>query len=219
MSPLNKKQTDNNPFANSYFVPLFMVPIFHHVWADSAELNKRLLKIILEREERDSGVKLSNTGGWQSKPGLQQWAGQPGKELHRYFLKAIQHASAQFLANNNAPVGEMKWDINSWANVNRKGNSNELHMHPSSTWSGVYYVEAGDSVPDNPGSGNISFINPLLAERMSFFANDIPDRRSISPVTGQMVLFPSYLQHLVRPYLGESPRVSIAMNARKIPYP
>jgi uncharacterized protein (TIGR02466 family) len=213
--------TQENLFANSEFFPVFMVPVFSHIWTGSENLNKELTKIILEREKSNPGVNLSNYGGWQSTPGLQQWAGQPGKTLNNYFYSAIRHATALFLAKNGSPSrGEdLKWDINAWANVNRKGNSNELHMHPSSTWSGVYYVDAGDPVPEKPDSGNISFINPLLADRMSFFANDLPDRRSISAVSGQMVLFPSYLQHLVRPYYGERPRISIAMNARKTPYP
>lgn len=208
-----------NPFLHGSLFPGFMVPIFSHIWANSDDLNSQLFDKIMQRKEKDQGVTASNKGGWQSKPALQQWAGAPGKELHQRFLMAINYASAQFLASNNQPTGKLQWDINAWANVNSKGDSNELHIHPSSTWSGVYYVEAGDPVKDVPDSGNISFINPLLSERMSFFANEIPDRRSMTPVSGQMVLFPSYLQHMVRPYFGDKPRISIAMNARKTPYP
>ena len=34
----------------------------------------------------------------------------------------------------------------------------------------------------------------------------------IRPVAGMMVLFPSWLQHAVRPYQGDAVRISIAFN-------
>ena len=34
----------------------------------------------------------------------------------------------------------------------------------------------------------------------------------ISPKSGQLVLFPSWLQHAVRPYRGDRTRISIAFN-------
>jgi uncharacterized protein (TIGR02466 family) len=34
----------------------------------------------------------------------------------------------------------------------------------------------------------------------------------VHPHTGMMVLFPSWLQHAVRPYQGEAERISIAFN-------
>ena len=48
----------------------------------------------------------------------------------------------------------------------------------------------------------------------------MPDRASASlgvselvhPHTGMLVLFPSWLQHAVRPYRGKAERISIAFN-------
>ena len=54
---------------------------------------------------------------------------------------------------------------------------------------------------------------------MSFFSGILPEFHEFVPRQGLMVLFPAYLQHLVRPYLGQQPRISIAFNLTKDPYP
>jgi uncharacterized protein (TIGR02466 family) len=93
-------------------------------------------------------------------------------------------------------------------------------IHSSATWSGTYYVSAGDPSPaDRPGAGNLAFLDPILAGQMSFFSGILPEFYEFFPRQGLMVLFPAYLQHLVLPYLGERPRISIAFNLSKDPYP
>lgn len=47
----------------------------------------------------------------------------------------------------------------------------------------------------------------------------MPATRQITPGAGLMVLFPRYLVHGVNPYFGERPRISIAFNPMKDPYP
>jgi uncharacterized protein (TIGR02466 family) len=95
-----------------------------------------------------------------------------------------------------------------------------MHFHSGSTWSGTYYVSGGDPAPaDRPGAGNLAFLDPLLAAQMSFFSSILPQFHEVMPRPGLMVLFPSYLQHIVQPYVGQRPRISIAFNLSKDPYP
>jgi hypothetical protein len=54
---------------------------------------------------------------------------------------------------------------------------------------------------------------------MSFLPNLLPSSVTLRPKPGMMVLFPSYLPHMVFPYQGGSQRISIAFNLRKEPYP
>ena len=42
---------------------------------------------------------------------------------------------------------------------------------------------------------------------------------TVRPEPGLMVLFPSYMPHMVLPHQGGRERVSIAFNLRKEPYP
>ena len=99
-----------------------------------------------------------------------------------------------------------------WANVNRKGHSNIAHIHPMSTWSGTYYVDAGDQT-ETDKSGFFEAFNPNTSHLMSFFPGFIAGERLYQPKTGMINLFPSYLRHGVRTYYGNSPRICIAINA------
>ena len=93
--------------------------------------------------------------------------------------------------------------------MNRKGHYNTVHVHPMATWSGVYYVDPGD---DGAG-GLLEFSHPIAASTMTFFPGALPSARLVRPEPGLVILFPSYLQHSVRLYQGERPRVCVPFNA------
>ena len=109
-----------------------------------------------------------------------------------------------------------------WANVSHKGSANQFHYHPGSFWSAVAYLDdgyAGSS--DQDLGGELQLLDP----RMPMIRMTAPDLRlksgdgtpqkttiSIRPKTGMIVLFPSWLQHAVRPFYGEGVRISIAIN-------
>jgi hypothetical protein len=80
------------------------------------------------------------------------------------------------------------------------------------TWSGVYYVDVGDEPADAPGAV-LEFSHPITAAVMTFFPGVLPSARIVRPETGMIILFPSYLQHSVRVYQGERPRVCVPFNA------
>lgn len=94
----------------------------------------------------------------------------------------------------------------SWAHVTRENGYHMPHSHCHSTWSGIIYIDG-----DNNG-GKTHFIPPLHIERkpgLEFIKDDF----YIRPIPGMMVLFPSALTHYVEPYLGSTPRITIAFNA------
>lgn len=78
------------------------------------------------------------------------------------------------------------------------------------TWSGVYYVDPGDEAPDASGAV-LEFAHPIVAS-VTFFPGVLPSARVVRQEAG-MILFPSYLQHSVRLYHGERPRVCVPFNA------
>jgi uncharacterized protein (TIGR02466 family) len=113
-----------------------------------------------------------------------------------------------------------KWQIAAWANVNEQGDYNMIHNHSGGVWSGVYYVDTGTPDPEHLYSGVLTFRNPTLAALAidnlrvpepirQFFRAD----HSISPRTGLMVVFPSWLEHQVHPYYGSGQRLSISWDA------
>ena len=97
-----------------------------------------------------------------------------------------------------------------WLNINQNGEWNAPHIHLPSKWSGVFYVEAGEPLVDDPDvfEGMILFFDPMpLGQEWKR-----PPAISFKPLTGHMLLFPSFLTHMVAPYFGKTPRISLAFN-------
>lgn len=188
---------------------LFPTPLFWYVLKSAEALNTRLRELILERERTIPSAAKSNQGGWQSPPDFFDWGEPAVTTLERCARGAVKIATARL----SIPPGPgIEFRLYGWAAVNRKGHYNTMHVHPMATWSGVYYVDPGDEAPDTPGA-LLEFSHPITASVMTFFPGVLPSARILRPVAGMLILFPSYLQHSVRLYHGERPRICVAFNA------
>jgi uncharacterized protein (TIGR02466 family) len=106
-----------------------------------------------------------------------------------------------------------------WFHVTRRGGFFGLHHHPNASWSGVYCVDPGRHDPGKRDSGLLSFLNPTITSAMyvdaananlsGAYAHDI---RHVRFDAGQLVLFPSWVLHDVKPFEGEGERVTVAFN-------
>ncbi|MFD1788640.1 2OG-Fe(II) oxygenase family protein [Sphingomonas floccifaciens] len=192
---------------------LFWTPVLAEMWP-GAPLHNAALKAAIARQAASvAGVAKSNIHGWQSDISMTAWGGAAADAL-------VAHAAAR--ANAYTAGGPIDWVPEMWANVSRRGASNQTHAHPGSVWSAVYYVDdgyAGSS--DKAVAGELSFLDPRFpAVRMA--APELRHRRPdgtidnqevwLRPRTGLFVLFPSWLLHAVRPYAGQGTRTSIAIN-------
>lgn len=106
-----------------------------------------------------------------------------------------------------------------WFHVTRRGGFFGLHNHPNASWSGVYCVDPGRHDPDKRDSGLLSFVNPTIASAMHVDAANAnltgafaPSIRSVRFEAGQLVLFPSWVLHDVKPFEGEGERITVAFN-------
>ena len=208
------------PLEQSKIQTAFTVPIMLHQWDDCDALNAGLREAILKKEKGDRGGRSrSNIGGWHSQDDLDKWTGDAGRDLVQRIIGMVNHATTQIYTAAGEAEKDVRWGFGLWANVNRKGHYNNIHSHPYSTWSGVYYVDPGDQAYSDTPAGTLTFLSPNLAGTNTFFTKVLPQSSSVRPSAGLMVLFPSYLQHFVHPYEGTQPRISIAFNATKQPWP
>ncbi|HKJ50679.1 MAG TPA: TIGR02466 family protein [Gammaproteobacteria bacterium] len=111
------------------------------------------------------------------------------------------------------------WTLHGWANINRFGDYHDLHNHPHSYLSGTYYValpsqkvEAGTRNDLSPGA--ISFYDPRPQANMTAIRGDaqISPQYTIQPQPGMILMWPSFLHHLVHPNLARQKRISISFN-------
>jgi len=99
----------------------------------------------------------------------------------------------------------------SWLTIGRKYSYHERHHHNPHTWSGVYYAQAEED------DAEIIFYNPMMdsgwphAESKEF--NNHNSMLSTNSVkTGDVIIFPSYLEHKVDQQLHDRERITLAFN-------
>ncbi|WP_271078002.1 2OG-Fe(II) oxygenase family protein [Aurantiacibacter sp. MUD61] len=165
------------------------------------------------------GVSISNIGGWHSNTNMLDWGGEAAKAL---VFKAMTMADEASVDIKSPDASRFGWHPELWANVSHKGDANQYHTHPGSYWSAVAYIDDGYEGEEDPQlGGELQLLDP----RSPMVQMAAPDLRmkgadggpqsheiSIRPQTGMIVMFPSWLQHAVRPFKGQGTRISIAIN-------
>lgn len=198
---------------------LFATPILTGVLPDAEAVNRSLKQIILEKERTSASTQHSNLGGWQSTWDFPEWG---GDALHYMLGSAKKLANRVTTRRDGKPVS-IDWKVTCWANVNRSGQGNEFHTHPGAFWSGSYYVEDGGIGQDPSLGGEFEIQDPRGAAPVMYAPElciggaagaSMGAAESLSPRAGLLIMFPSWLQHGVRPYKGERERISIAFNLR-----
>jgi uncharacterized protein (TIGR02466 family) len=196
---------------------VFPTPILRATWPDSDALHAELKRVILARREASPGSVVTNRGGWHSENDLQTW---PEPSI-RQFMQRLQMATTA-LVQHLVPHPEADqlqgWRIEAWANVNPPGAYNRAHHHlgGGNLWSGVYYVDTGETDAGAAASaGETVFLDGsgLPIERVSRRPVG-PRELRVRPCPGVMLVFPAGLLHAVEPHRGASARVTIAFNLR-----
>ncbi|HBE93062.1 MAG TPA: hypothetical protein DDW55_11235 [Gammaproteobacteria bacterium] len=212
-----------NAVINSYF----STPVVQVRFADNDELNAELKELFL-RKEHENADDIINPNRFNTQFGplfeshfdLFKWQDKPVQKLagmmHSTLSEFVQHI-------NQYTPGQMQklmFQYHAWFHITRMGGFQTLHDHPNASWSAIYYIQAGDEVPDRPESGVVRFHDKRGFSPMYLDAgNDNIEARfsweavPLKPETGMMLIFPSWLAHEILPYHGESERIMVALNA------
>lgn len=191
---------------------LFATPMLRWRLPDPKPLNDALADLILARRALGPEARLSNVGGWQSRPDLLD-GGQPCIQTLRGHIVSLMRFVMALPAGGDASRVAGSLGLSGWANVNRDGDFNRVHDHPGSHWSGVYYVALGQPVDGTELNGAIEFLDPRPSANMPIPGYRTGTAMAVEPAAGEFVLFPSWLQHSVMPFHGGGERISIAFNA------
>ena len=209
-------ENDNKITTNTFFAtPVMEVQLDFDL--------EKLTELTFQLQNKDKkGIQASNIGGWQSND--------IAEEKHEEFLKLkeeithylnLYHSKAfwgmVFEGNASQSIGNM------WVNYNGKHHYNEWHVHPNAILSGVYYIKY-----DGVENGNIEFKNPYYpyitsahwGAGNSHTTNILktPNEMtagivSITPKPNELLIFPAWLEHRVKPNLKDDPRISLSFNS------
>ena len=176
------------------------------IYAKDIQIDNNLLtNVILDMSKTDEGVKKTNMHGWHSKNiNNSQKEFEPLiKELYN-----MQNEIYQEEWLDRKPVLG-----NIWANLNPSGGYNRPHIHPNSSFSGVYYIKAP------PNCGKITFNDPRpgIQTTMPARIKGQPLKHlwrevHLEPKVGRIIMFPSWLWHSVEPNKSNDIRISVSFN-------
>ena len=125
------------------------------------------------------------------------------KKLKTFFEKSIEMYAKQVLG-----IEKEICITQAWSNQNTKGTSHHTHYHPNSIISGVFYLKVNNTgCPIVFSSSNRKelIINELKTDyNYGRMALDVQD--------GDLILFPSNLEHQVPPNDTEITRYSVSFN-------
>lgn len=187
---------------------VFPLPIIRFDVAEAAGLNAALRSEIAARRKAESGTSHSNIGGWHSTRDFFERPEPAHRALAMDLLRMMAEVTRTF--DPDADYTKVRLIPEGWVNVNPPGAMNAPHAHSGWFWSGSYYVE----VPD--GSGGIEFLKPFPALPGAGVIRGplVDDRTRYEPKPGQVILFPSTLDHWVYPNRSKKDRISVAFNGR-----
>jgi uncharacterized protein (TIGR02466 family) len=196
----------------------FGTPFVSYQWPDSEKMNKALAKLILAEEKSDDegrGIR-SNAGGWQSRGNLITRS-EPEILALKQRMETMVFNLLGTIVRKDGTERTFTLLFDSWANVCRNGNYNVVHTHPNAMWSIVYYVAAGEPDESIPYAGLLELLDPRESANYIQVPNTVLDARNfIENRPGRMVLFPSWVKHMVHPFVGSGVRISIACNVNVV---
>ena len=181
-------------------IPLQETRLFYKRYDNYSNLNNLLMTEIEEERKKDpGGLPSTNPGCWRS-----MFKYKCEKEL----MKPIGMMLAAW-TDHYLPKKILDANITYWTNVNEPGSSNMFHNHAmaGADLSGVYYIQ-GDK------TGLIRFATHEQMYKLIPAHLPYSDWIAHLPSDGDILVFPSYLQHDVatNPHPSRQ-RISIAFNA------
>lgn len=134
------------------------------------------------------------------------------EELIKFVVGMIQKQVEIYIKNMPEtaimPARPERLGITTWVVMLEEAGFQQPHFHPGGWLSGVYYVSAPDDGNDPDAPGAIEF--GCLPHGAS---PKVPAKpHLIQPVTGQMLLFPSYFHHRTIPKKSATPRICISFD-------
>ena len=138
---------------------------------------------------------------------------------NNYVLRDNRLSSLRLFLNNSlqeyfqatmSPQDNIKLEITqSWINYTKTGQYHHKHTHPKSVISGVFYIQASKEI-DKLFFYNESYQQIKIVPKEFHVYNS--ESWWLPVETGQLLLFPSSLTHMVATTSGEDDRISMSFN-------
>jgi uncharacterized protein (TIGR02466 family) len=203
---------------------MFAVPFAFSRYADAPRLNSALRAVLLALEKSGGAgnprpLTYRNEALFESHFDLFRNSDAAVQELKRFCWDQLLAVIGRLNGYDLPTLERLQIYNDCWFHVTRRGGYFGLHNHPNASWSGVYCVDSGRHDPEKKMSGVLSFANPTIMNAMHMDAGiarmQLPYAHQVANFSlepGQLVIFPSWVLHDVKPFEGEGERITIAFN-------
>jgi hypothetical protein len=209
--------------ATPELISLFAVPFAFSRCPAQARLNPVLKRYLLEREKAGSvnprPLTARNAAVFESDFNLFRDSEPAIQELKAFCWEQLLTVIGRLNGYDLPTLQRLQIYNDCWFHITRRGGFFGLHNHPNASWSGVYCVDDGHALADDKVSGQLTFVNPMITSAMHMDAGiarmSLPyayQTASLRLEPGQLVIFPSWLLHDVKPFEGDGERITIAFN-------
>ena len=182
------------------------------IWYFKLNLNEcdfsKAISYSIALSKNCNGIKVSNVGGWHSKLfSNQDLQKSPLKVFTENISTCVNICLTDLGASNDVKV----YIHNAWININEPGHYNNKHDHGFTNLSGVFYLTDTNS--------NINFYKNK--DFMDFTTNSVLSNNDTTcsfkkvtyqPKKGDLLIFPSWLEHDVEYNDFLDTRISVAFN-------
>lgn len=200
-------------------LPMWPVMLYHFAWAEHEQHLETLREVCHEQQKQNNVSNIAEAAKnnlYESRfdfftlpdPSVQAL----GHWIKDCFFQAAAHANKGYWpAGSNIQVEVHE----SWCHITHNGGYHDMHIHPNSSWSCIYYLDTGD-MQAGTKNGNNRFFNPHNSMYMDIGTawNTANTSIDIQPQPGMLIVFPSWLPHSALTYYGEQERIVISANCR-----
>ena len=176
----------------------------------AAELNAKLLRSIYAIKEKQPNTK-PNSWSCSVYTTISSSLELLDLEEFKEFRDIVQAKVMRYATALKFDVEKHPLRLNEcWINVYNKQHSQEIHLHPNSVFSGIYYVKAPE------GCAPTLFYSPnadVMLEPPTVHNTPLnTGLSSFDAIEGRMLVFRSSVRHSVLPSVIDEDRVTIAFN-------
>jgi uncharacterized protein (TIGR02466 family) len=204
-------------------VNMFAVPFAFSRHPEHARLNSALRRYIVEHERAAEAnprpLTQRNAVVFESHFNLFRENDTAVQELKTFCWDQLLAMVGRLNGYDQQTLHRLQIYNDCWFHITRRGGFFGLHNHPNASWSGVYCVDPGLHDEGKKDSGLLSFVNPMIMCAMHVDAGTAkmplpygPHVANLSLEAGQLVMFPSWVLHDVKPFEGRGERITIAFN-------
>ena len=203
--------------------PVFATP-FYRAKAGLKDELSRLVEFFCAREKDEfrhkDSPQTAHKALFESSFDLFSWNDPEVQTLKQALYSHLMRFLAETSGFDQQTLGTLRFKNESWYHITHAGGYFQPHNHPLASWSMIYCVDPGDKeVDDERESGCVYFSDPRQGASMFLDPANRHMNRTYSfdavrfrPEADNVIIFPSYLHHMVEPYKGDRPRITVAAN-------